>query len=101
MRFEQYSDQTECTLVRLYRRRGNPMKTRKWEAMAAAAVAYALLILPMTRVRAQGRPATPRAPQAVPGVPALPALPGTPAPPALPALPAMPEMPAMPAVPAL
>jgi hypothetical protein len=77
------------------------MKTRKWEAMAAAAVAYALLILPMTRVRAQGRPATPRAPQAVPGVPALPALPGTPAPPALPALPAMPEMPAMPAVPAL
>jgi hypothetical protein len=79
---------------------GDDMNTRKWEAMAAAAVAYALLILPMTRVRAQGPPA-PRAPQATSAIPAMPALPGAPSVPALPGLPAMPEMPAMPAVPAL
>ena len=65
------------------------MKTRKTMAMVAASFAYLLLLLPLTRVRAQSSPAVPAAPQSV-AVPAMPALPSMPAMPAMPALPAAP-----------
>src|SRR2546423_428576 len=83
---------------------GKLMKTRKWEAMAAAMIAYALLILPLTRVRAQGRPVAPRAPRTIPALPVAPEIPAVPATLALSGLsglPALPEMPAMPALPEL
>ena len=74
------------------------MKTRKTMAMVAASFAYLLLLLPLTRVRAQASPAAPAAPQSV-AVPAMPALPSMPAMPAMPALPAAPAIPAEPAAP--
>jgi hypothetical protein len=63
------------------------MTTRTKLAMSFAAVAYILLLLPFTRVRAQARPAQPH----IPPVPALGALIE---------LPPMPELPALPAPPA-
>ena len=74
------------------------MKTRKTMAMVAASFAYLLLLLPLTRVRAQASPAAPPAPQSV-AAPAMPALPSMPAMPAMPALPAAPAIPAEPAAP--
>jgi len=74
------------------------MKTRKIVAMVAASFAYLLLLLPLTRGRAQASPAAPAAPQSV-AVPAMPALPSMPAMPAMPALPAAPAIPAEPAAP--
>lgn len=65
------------------------MKTRKVMAMVAASFAYLLLLLPLTRVRAQSSPAAP-------AMPALPAAPAIPAQPALPATPATPTPPAIP-----
>jgi hypothetical protein len=77
------------------------MKMRTVMAMVAACFAYILLILPLTRVRAQASPAAPEAPSvafpampalaAMPAVPAAPVVPGGPAEPAAPAAPAMPE----------
>src|SRR5205823_8957293 len=90
-------NQTDCILVRLYRRRGF-MKTRTWIAMMATGIAYVLLVLPMTRARAQGRPWAPRAPQAISALPALPAMPAETA---LPGLSTLPEMPAISAVPSV
>jgi hypothetical protein len=75
------------------------MKTRKVMAMVAASFAYLLLLLPLTRVRAQSSPAAPAMPESV-AVPAVPALPSMPALPAVPALPAAPAIPAEPAAPA-
>lgn len=69
------------------------MKLRTVFAMAATLLVYVLLLLPMTRVRAQARPAVPT-PPTVPVRPAAPALT------AVPALPAPPVEPAAPAVPA-
>src|SRR5437763_13816197 len=74
------------------------MKTRTWIAMMATGIAYVLLVLPITRARAQGRPWAPRAPQAIPALPALPAMPAEQA---LSGLPTLPEMPAMRAVPSV
>ncbi len=71
------------------------MKLRTVLSMAAALFAYVLLLLPMTRVRAQVRPAAPTPPAvAVPAIPAEPAAPALPAPPAKPAEPAAPAAPA-------
>ena len=74
------------------------MKTRTWIAMLATGIAYVLLVLPITRVRAQGRPWAPRAPQAIPALPSLRAMPAEPA---LPGLSTLPEMPAISAVPSV
>ena len=68
------------------------MNTRTKLAMSLAGVAYLLLLLPFTRVRAQARPAEPHAPAA----PALGSMPEMPEMPAMPALPAVPAPPAMP-----
>src|SRR6267154_422152 len=54
-------------------------------SMIGASFAYLLLLLPLTRVRAQARPAAPE-PASV-KVPAMPAIPAIPAVPAMPALP--------------
>src|SRR5207302_933849 len=62
--------------------------------------AYILLLLPLTRVRAQARPAAPEPSVAVPALPAIPAIPALPAMPALPAEAAIPAAPAAPAEPA-
>src|SRR5258707_15084430 len=70
-------------------------------SMIGASFAYILLLLPLTRVRAQARPAAPEpASVAVPAMPAMPAFPAIPAMPALPAVPAIPAAPATPAEPA-
>src|SRR5882757_10286052 len=61
-------------------------------SMIGASFAYLLLLLPLTRVRAQARPAAPE-PESV-AVPAMPALPAEPAIPAAPAAPAEPAAPA-------
>lgn len=67
------------------------MKMRTVMAMLAACFAYILLILPLTRVRAQARPPAPEPPSiAVPAMPAFPAIPAIPAAPAAPSAPAMP-----------
>jgi DUF4097 and DUF4098 domain-containing protein YvlB len=67
------------------------MKFRTVLSMAATSFAYVLLLLPMTRVRAQVRPAAPAPPVAAPAGPAEPAaLPGRPARPAEPTAPAAP-----------
>ena len=78
------------------------MKMRTVMAMVAACFAYILLLLPLTRVRAQARPAAPVMPEsvAVPAIPAWPAMPALPAMPVLPAAPAVPAQPAAPAAPA-
>ena len=68
------------------------MNTRKKMAMTLAGVAYVLLLLPFTRVRAQARPAAPSAP-AMPTMAAMPAMPELPETPGLPGMPALPEMP--------
>src|SRR5712664_790188 len=74
---------------------GCPMKTRTVMAMVAACFAYILLLLPLTRVRAQAGAAVPEpALMAVPAIPALPAMPAVPAVPAAPASPAEPGAPA-------
>jgi hypothetical protein len=65
------------------------MKTRTKLAMGLAAVAYLLLLLPFTRVRAQARPAEPAAP-AMPAFPAFAAMPAIPTPPAPPVPPSAP-----------
>ena len=54
------------------------MKMRTVMAMVAACFAYILLVLPLTRVRAQVRPAALAMPEstAIPAMPALPAMPG-------------------------
>ncbi len=71
------------------------MKLRTVLSMAAALFAYVLLLLPMTRVRAQVRPAAPTPPAvAAPAIPAEPAAPALPAPRAKPAEPAAPAAPA-------
>src|SRR6266849_4258666 len=70
-------------------------------SMIGASFAYILLLLPLTRVRAQARPAAPEpASVAVPAMAAVPAMPAAPAIPAVPAVPIMPALPAEPAVPA-
>jgi hypothetical protein len=69
-------------------------------SMIGASFAYILLLLPLTRVRAQARPAAPEPSVAVPAMPAIPAMPALPATPALPAEPAIPAAPAAPAEPA-
>src|SRR6267142_6792560 len=63
-------------------------------SMIGASFAYILLLLPLTRVRAQARPAAPEPSVAVPAMPAIPAIPAVPAMPALPAAPAEPAAPA-------
>jgi hypothetical protein len=74
------------------------MKTRTVMAMVAACVAYILLLLPLTRVRAQAGPGAPEpASMAVPAIPALPAMPALLAAPAIPAEPASPAEPGAPA----
>jgi hypothetical protein len=71
------------------------MKTRTVMAMVATCFAYILLLLPLTRVRAQAGPAVPEpASVAVPAIPAVPASPAMPAVPAVPAIPAEPGAPA-------
>jgi len=75
------------------------MKMRTVMAMVATCLAYILLVLPLTRVRAQATPAAPVMPQS-PVFPAMPALPARPAAPAAPAMPAQPAAPAEPAAPA-
>jgi hypothetical protein len=76
-------------------------------SMIGASFAYILLLLPLTRVRAQARPAVPEpasvavAFPAMPAIPVMPALPAMPAIPAIPAVPAMPALPAEPAIPAV
>ena len=67
------------------------MKMRTVMAMVAACFAYLLLVLPLTRVRAQGRPAPPK--RGSLAIPAMLALPAEPAPPAVPAGPATPAEP--------
>src|SRR5712675_314736 len=58
-------------------------------SMIGASFAYILLLLPLTRVRAQARPAAPEAASVtVPAIPAMPAIPAIPAAPAEPAAPA-------------
>src|SRR5229473_2177999 len=73
-------------------------------SMIGASFAYILLLLPLTRVRAQARPAAPDpasvAAPAMPAIPAIAAIPATPAVPAMPTLPALPGIPAEPAAPA-
>src|SRR5260370_921525 len=64
-------------------------------SMIGASFAYLLLLLPLTRVRAQARPAVPE-PASVP----VPALPAVPAMPALPAMAGTPPIPAVASVPA-
>lgn len=64
------------------------MKLRTVLSMAATLLAYVLLLLPLTRVRAQVRPAAPTPP--VVTAPAIPAEPAAPPPPAMPAEPAAP-----------
>ena len=79
------------------------MKMRTVMAMVAACFAYILLILPLTRVRAQATAAPQRSRVAMPAMPAMPNLPAMPAVPnllAAPAAPAPPATPAEPAVPA-
>jgi hypothetical protein len=78
------------------------MKMSTVMAMFAACFAYILLVLPLTRVRAQASPAAPAMPQnpAFPAMPVLPAMPAVPAMPAAPAAPAQPAAPAEPAIPA-
>ena len=78
------------------------MKMRTGMAMVAACFAYVLLLLPLTRVRAQARPkaTATHGSMAIPPIPALPSMPALPAMPVLPAVPAMPAEPAAPAVPA-
>src|SRR5712672_2081246 len=67
-------------------------------SMIGASFAYILLLLPLTRVRAQARPVAPEAASvAVPAMPAIPAMPALPAEPATPAAPAAPAEPAAPA----
>src|SRR5229473_733311 len=67
-------------------------------SMIGASFAYLLLLLPLTRVRAQARPAASEpASVAVPAMPAIPAMPALPAGPAIPAAPAAPAEPAAPA----
>lgn len=68
------------------------MNTRRMTAMVAACFAYLLLLLPLTRVRAQGHPPVPEAP-AAPALPtlAIPAVPGAPAAPPAPIVPSLPE----------
>jgi len=74
------------------------MKTRTVMAMVAACLAYVLLLLPLTRVRAQARPkppvsesvAAPTMPAGIPAVPAVPARLAFAAEPAAPASPAEP-----------
>jgi hypothetical protein len=74
------------------------MKTRTVMAMVATCFAYILLLLPLTRVRAQGGAAVPEpASVGVPGIPALPAMPALPAVPAIPIEPASPAEPGAPA----
>src|SRR5882762_3627560 len=71
-------------------------------SMIGASFAYILLLLPLTRVRAQARPTAPEtASVAVPTMPAIPAMPALPAMPAIFAIPAVPAMPALPAEPAI
>src|SRR5882762_4943673 len=70
-------------------------------SMIGASFAYLLLLLPLTRVRAQARPAAPETESvAVPAMPTLPTMPAIPAIPAVPAMPALPAEPAIPAAPA-
>jgi len=71
------------------------MKFRTKLSMAAASLAYALLLWPMTRVRAQVRPEPPVVEALV--VPADPAVPLAPAAPTMPEVPAAPAAPAAPA----
>ncbi len=74
------------------------MKTRTVMAMVAACFAYILLLLPLTRVRAQASAAVPEpARMAVPAIPALPAMPALPAVPAIPIEPVTPAEPGAPA----
>ena len=71
-------------------------------SMIGASFAYLLLLLPLTRVRAQARPTAPEpASVAVPAMPTLPAMPAIFAMPAIPAIPAVPAMPALPAEPGI
>jgi len=71
------------------------MKMRTVMAMLAASFAYLLLLLPLTRGRAQSRPTIQEpvgeAALAEPALPALPAMPAMPAPPVPPAVPAIPD----------
>src|SRR5689334_4222793 len=60
-------------------------------SMAGAGFAYILLILPLTRVRAQSSPAAPEPPSFP--FPAIPAVPAAPAEPVVPSAPAIPEWP--------
>jgi hypothetical protein len=82
------------------------MKLRTVLSMTAALFAYVLLLLPMTRVRAQVRPTPPTPVVEAPSFPAelaalaFPAQPARPAEPAAPASPAQPARPAEPAAPA-
>ena len=70
------------------------MKMRRVMAMVAVCVADLLLVLPLIRVRAQGRPTAPRpASLAVPAMPSLPSMPALPTTPAIPAEPAAPAEP--------
>jgi hypothetical protein len=69
------------------------MKMRTVVSMVGAAITYVLLVLPMTRVRAQG-PAVPEPPAvAVPAMPAFPAMPEVPGELAIPAAPEPPSAP--------
>jgi len=76
------------------------MKLRTVLSMTAALFAYVLLLLPMTRVRAQVRPTPPTPVVEAPSFPAEPAALAFPAQPARPAEPAAPASPAQPATPA-
>ena len=76
------------------------MKLRTVLSMTAALFAYVLLLLPMTRVRAQVRPTPPTPVVEAPSFPAEPAALAFPAQPARPAEPAAPALPAQPATPA-
>jgi hypothetical protein len=80
------------------------MNMRRVMAMVAVCLADLLLVLPLLRVRAQGRPNAPSpaslAVPAMPALPSMPALPGMPALPSAPALPAEPTLPGVPAIPA-
>ena len=68
------------------------MNARTKMAMSLAGLAYVLLLLPFTRVRAQARPAEPAAP-AMPVMAAMPAMRAMPELAAIPEIPAMPESP--------
>src|SRR6266478_4351467 len=71
-------------------------------SMIGASFAYILLLLPLTRVRAQARPAASEpASVAVPAMPTVRAMPTLPAMAAIPAIPAVPAMPALPAEPGI